>query len=384
MLTDPTNLLVVANSARGIAASAVRGGFNVSVCDGFCDQDTRELAGHCCRISMDRFGLSEDRLAAELLNLNRAGGEVGLIYGAGLENHRDTLSGFSRRYLLLGNSVASVERVSDPRQFFALLDDLEIPAPETRFRLPLDTATRWLQKRPGSGGQGVRFLRSSHAQTDAGTYYQRYLPGAVLSVLFIANGIDHQVIGYNKLKQAAGGNARPFLYAGAVGMVRLTSAVTVPLRSFVGKLVAELELRGINSLDFVLWNDRIFVLELNPRPSATLELYEHLVSGGWIRQHVRACLGELPEPSMVARSHLLHGQLIVYLHAAVSIPRSIDWPAWARDRPPPGSLLAKGDALCSLYAGGRTVEAVELQLQQRRRAILESIGCPEEVNDAGN
>lgn len=198
MLADPVNLLVVANSGRSIAASAVRGGFRVSVFDGFGDQDTQDLACHWRRISMDEFGLNQVELYRELATSDAGHLETGVVYGAGLENHSGTLRWVSERFRLLGNEPSVFDLVSNPRQFFARLARLEIPFPEIRFQPPTGHRAGWLRKRPGSGGQGVRFFNREQQPelgADAGNcYYQRYLRGAVMSVLFIANGASSRLI----------------------------------------------------------------------------------------------------------------------------------------------------------------------------------------------
>ncbi len=382
MPTDPDKLLVVANSGRGLAASAVRGGYSVSVYDGFCDEDTRDVSCYCRKIPMDEFGMNSEKLATELLRLNSVEGRTGLIYGAGLENHQQALADVFGRFLLMGNPAELVEQVLDPKRFFSLLDKSAIAYPETRFHPPGDLSARWLQKRPGCGGQGVRFYDGDDADTNESTYYQRYVPGQVMSVLFIANGTDHRIIGYNSLKQTANSFGLPFLYGGAVNRALLTEKTTMLLRRLVEKLVARLQLRGINSVDFILSKGRILVLELNPRPSATLELYEHLVPNGWVRHHVRACLGKLPEPSMIGRSAMVQGQQIIYLSEPMVLPEGIEWPVWVKDRPTPGSALGGGEALCSLYAQGRSVGEVESCLQHRMRMVLTMIGSSQEACNA--
>jgi predicted ATP-grasp superfamily ATP-dependent carboligase len=141
----------------------------------------------------------------------------------------------------------------------------------------------------------------------------------------------------------------------------------------VERLVSELALRGVNSLDFVLKDGEIFAIDLNPRPTATLDLYEHLLSDGWIKHHIRACQGELPVLPIVA-SAVVHGQQIVYAPRTLQIPLSMNWPSWVKDRPVSGARIMQGQPLCSLYADGASAEKVEILLQCYQDDILQMLG----------
>ena len=60
---------------------------------------------------------------------------------------------------------------------------------------------------------------------------------------------------------------------GVIGPVPVPPAVGAALQRVVREAAAEFELRGLASLDFLLDGERIDVLELNPRPPASIALY---------------------------------------------------------------------------------------------------------------
>ncbi len=372
MSVDSTSLLILANSGRAIAESAVRGGYRVTVIDAFCDEDTQAVAD-CWPTSHEFAQVDVDELIEEMEALFPEH-PCGVVYGAGLEQASSLLQQLSQRCRLFGNAPSVLEHLRNPRRFFSLLNRLRIPYPEVCFTPPYSEPEKsWLIKRTGScGGQGVAYFDAQHSAADHATYYQRHLSGSAMSILFIANGERFRTIGYNRLGAGASIAPAPFLYTGAVGQAQLQDAQRLQVETIVGKLVSELSLKGVNSLDFILNDDGIFVLDLNPRPSATLELYEHLLSDGWIKHHIAACLGELPVLPIVG-STAVHGHQIVYAPQTIQIPAGMAWPQWVKDRPSSGARIAEGQPLCSLFARGGSEEEVEAVLRHYRDEILQTL-----------
>ena len=372
MLTEPSALLIVSNSGRAMAESAARGGYVVTVLDAFCDADTRSVA-RCVPVPMGDRGLDAQRVRGEAGRLAAIDGSLGFVYGAGLEHAPSTLSWMAERFRLLGNAPEVLELLRDPRRFFALLDELEILYPQTIFEPPSPAAgAHWLVKEAGtSGGMGVRRWRDGDARPAAEHCFQRFLEGPVMSVLFIADGADCSIIGVNRLRTATMGGASSFHYGGALNRVTLSTPQRAQLGHHCAALVKALRLRGINNLDFVLDAGRVRLLELNPRPSATLGLYDEGCPGGWIRRHVRACLGDLPGEAPPEAGVTVSGHRIIYAPHALGIPPGIRWPHWCHDRPAEGTRVAPGAPLCTVSASGRTAAQTERRLLDRERGVLD-------------
>lgn len=372
MSADVTSLLILANSGRAIAESARRSGYRVTVLDGFCDQDTLAVA-ECWPVTQGFAHLDVEMFAQEIASLLPEH-SCGLVYGAGLEESTSLLSRLSQCCQLFGNHPSVLELLRRPRRFFALLDRLQIAYPEVSFVPPYaKNDEAWLIKRAGScGGQGVAYFRAEHSAADPYSYYQKYIPGQVMSVLFIADGIRHRTIGYNRLGARASNAPAPFLYSGAIGQASLHRTFRTRVERIVVQLVCELGLRGINSLDFVLNDEGVFVIDINPRPTATLELYEHLMPEGWIKHHVEACQGKLAVVPIIG-STMVCGHQIVYSPRSIEIPGGISWPAWAKDRPAAGSRIVAGQPLCSLCASGASSDEVERLLEQHQEKILQML-----------
>jgi predicted ATP-grasp superfamily ATP-dependent carboligase len=112
------------------------------------------------------------------------------------------------------------------------------------------------------------------------------------------------------------------------------------------------------------------VLEVNPRPTATIELYDADVEGGMVALHLRACRGKLPTPLKLSRAR---AHAIVYAPTALRVPASIAWPAWCTDLPEAGSAIAAGAPVCSVHAEGNTAAEARRMVLARREQMQVSL-----------
>jgi predicted ATP-grasp superfamily ATP-dependent carboligase len=338
----------------------------VAVLDCFADRDTRALASACRSVASSRGPRFDERAlleAAGTLGRRYAGG---LVYGSGFEGRTGLLARLARGRPLLGNPPEVVRAVRDPGVFFPLLRRLDIPSPEVRFTAPVIPAG-WLVKRPGGAG-GAQVRRADESRPPRGAYFQRFESGRTLSALFLADGQRAGVLGVNRQWTAAARPGQPFLYGGAGGGLRLPPRIQRELQAGLDALVAATGLIGLNGVDFILQGDRWLVLELNPRPTATLELYDLDYPLGLFRWHLRACRGELPESPAAPRATRAHA--VVYASAPCRAVSGVSFPRWCRDVPMPGTRFERGDPVCTVHAAARNGLRA-LALLRRRSSQME-------------
>jgi predicted ATP-grasp superfamily ATP-dependent carboligase len=203
MSRQPDNILVVALSGRALAQSASAASIPVSVLDVYGDEDTRMAAVSSARIGDARLQISRNLLLETAERLYPAHRCPGLVYGAGFESDPQTLTDLAAGRELLGNAPDLLSDLGTPRYLFPLLDRLGIPHPAVTYRRPADS-NGWLAKQAGcSGGGHVMPARRTAGQP--GVYYQRKLPGRVMSVLFLCNGRQMAVVPAGRA--APGGHA---------------------------------------------------------------------------------------------------------------------------------------------------------------------------------
>lgn len=360
-------LLIISLSARMFAQSARSGGWKPTVIDQFADSDTVKLSNRAYQIDFSRLADGQGEFQLVLQQLDVATNKIGLIYGSGVDYRIEFVEQLFKEFVVYGNTVEVLQLCYNPRAFFSLLDRLKIPFPDTCFKSPKQP-NGWLIK--GSNSDGGRTVQHLNGNPSCGFsfYYQKYLSGQVLSSLFLADGKRASIIGFNTQWVSHHDIARPFLFCGLINRVDLSSSQRDRIKDYVNRLVAAIGLKGLNSLDFILDREVCKIIELNPRPSASLALYDEDYSNGLISEHISACQGEMDG------GHAVIGQVratkVIYAPTDMAIPTAVQWPEWSVDRPFPRTALLSGQPLCSITASGSRREQVELKIQQREKNIL--------------
>lgn len=362
---DSPPWLVAAVSGRMLAAAAARAGHRVVVLDCFADRDTLEAA-HAVRAvaSAGTPRLNRRALLTAARELEPAGGWAGVVCGSGFENRPGLLARLTAGRRLVGNPPEVVALVKDPARFFGLLARIGARHPEISL-LPPRQPAGWLVKQ--GGGAGGTHVRAAMGQGPRrGHYFQRLEPGRTLSVLFLADGARGFRLGINE-QWTANHPALPFLYSGAVGGVLLPGPVLAGLDRLLDRLVAATGIVGLNGLDFLLEGAEPSILELNPRPTATLELHDPDWDIGLFDRHLRACRGELPA-ARPARA-TARAAAIVLAPADGVIDAAFEFPRWCRDLPAIGTRFAPWDPVCTVHAEGPSPEEARRRVLERQRAM---------------
>lgn len=366
MCADQAPILTVATAARALAQSARKGGVSIVALDRFADRDTREAALACRAIAATERGFD----AAELLRAAdalcppaRCGG---LVYGSGLEHRPELLQALAAGRRLCGNSPQAVARLKDPQAFCDLLRSLHIPYPETSLARPADE-TGWLVKQVGRSGGGHVQPAAQARPAGRPLYYQRHWPGRSVSLLFLADGARCRVIGISETWTTAGDPREPYRYAGGVSDAEVGAELRERLSATAQALTAALGLRGFNGLDVLVRDDEFVVLEINPRPGATFELYEPKYAESFFVLHMRACCGELPPMTPV--SPLAYAHAVVYAPRALVIAESTAWPDGCSDLSMPGTVIPANAPLCMVHASGRTAAEAHRRVFERHARV---------------
>jgi len=362
-------VLIVAASGRALAASARRGGFVPLIADFFGDQDTIAVAAAHVRLcdGLER-GMRSDNILLALESLAARQEPAGIVYGTGFEDRPELISSIRRRWKLLGNPPEVVARAKDPLGLSKLCCGNGIAHPDISLSPP-SGPHNWLRKRKGgAGGQHIRAAVNDGDARDGTFYYQRRVDGTPTSALFLAEENRALVLGFSA-QWSSPASEQPFRYGGAVQPASLARAAIEAMTETVQKLAAGLSLVGLNSADFLVDERGIQFLEINPRPGATLDIFEP-VDDSLFAMHIAACGNILPAKAPCFER--ARASAIVYAERDIAAFPMLDWPHWAADRPAIGSRIARGDPLCTVFACA-TGAAEARALAERRIAMILSL-----------
>ncbi len=309
-------LIIVGSSVRAWLQSGRRAGFDVAAFDFFADWDTLDMLAPCRESfagEAGAFGSSLRRIASfgDLLDpkheqiINRC--REALICG-GFESHVDLVDSLSARIAVLGTDKGQLRRIRDRPGVFKFLRQNGFAIPETKLKLGAsDDRSVWLRKECGSsGGQGVRAACAMDVGVvKADDYFQARVPGTSVSAVFLSYraqwgdvktllfGVTHQIVGDPQL------GASEFQYCGSIGPMEVSHEISDQIKAIGGCLACEFEILGLWGVDFMVSENVVMPVDVNPRLTASMELFEWTffkVKPG-IRSivdlHVKACRGQL-------------------------------------------------------------------------------------------
>ncbi|MGH6857890.1 MAG: ATP-grasp domain-containing protein, partial [Methylocella sp.] len=337
-------ILIAASSGRALAAAARRAGFRPLAADFFDDSDTR---GFCAANRLIAGGLDSgfqgESLIAALESLTEGEAPCGLVYGAGFEDRAGLLEVIARRWTLFGNPPAVVRRVKDPVRLAELCAAANIPHPKISARMPRDRQ-HWLVKSAGGSGGGHVAPAGAFRAGGEKIYFQRIAAGEPVSILFLADGAKARMVGSSR-QWTAPAPGEPFRFGGSLRPADLTPGLETELRRAAEAITAACGLRGLNSIDFLVEGGEYTLIEVNPRPGATLDIFEDR-GGTLFRAHMDACLGRLPRRPLAFAGAAAAG--IAYARREISSMPEFDWPSWTSDRQKARSGLRPHDPLCTI------------------------------------
>lgn len=351
-------LLIVAKSARTLAHAAQKEGLKPLVIDLWGDQDTRYYAKETQQIP----SLAEVHLLPAIEYFLRRYPVTCVVYGSGFEEHMGSLEKMGCRLTLLGNQPETFAKLQSKPLFFALLDKSQIPYPDVSFQKPGQEAGWLLKPMQGQGGVGIRRARGGEP-TESSVYWQKYQEGVPHSVLFLADGKRSQLVGFNRQWTIALNSRDEFIFSGIINSTELSLEQKNKISVWLDKLVPALSLKGLNSLDFIQHGQASYVLEINPRPPASMQLYD----ADLLVRHIKACQGELLDYEMLQDGFTAYQ--IVYAQQDTQIPDGFEWPESVVDIPIAGSIISMGQPICSMITHAKEPLEVLEQLLIKQELI---------------
>jgi predicted ATP-grasp superfamily ATP-dependent carboligase len=368
-------LAIVGVTARALSQAARRSSSyaeaRIVALDWFADRDLIEVADSAEALPTRRSGGFAERPLLKALWRLAPEGSL-LVVGSGFEARLPLLARLAARYRLAGNAPAVLARVKDPRQFFAGVARLGIPHPEIARDVPLGARGEWLIKRVGGAGGGhVRAARRS-GPVAIGCYAQRRVAGRPVSIGFLADGEGAEPVGFTE-QWSSPAPGRPFRYGGAAFPAELPNALAERMAEWADRLAREFRLVGLGSADFLVEGDRAWLLEVNPRPGATLDLLDR-ARPGLFEAHVEACFGRAQVPPAVAGP--ARAALIIYADRGPLAIRREDWPAHVADRPHRGSTVPAGGPICTIFGEGADTASARASAERRAAEMMAALAEP--------
>ncbi|RUP10601.1 ATP-grasp domain-containing protein [Hyphomicrobium sp.] len=368
-------VLIAAFSGRSLAQSARRAGYRPLVVDAFGDLDTQDAAEDFRVLDgAMQTGFRTKPLIAALEDLARSSATkpLGLVLGSGFEDKPRLVAALGSRFKLLGSDAATYKACKDPRSFFPLLDKLGVPHPETQTDPPTDSLG-WISKRTGgSGGRHIRVCQGPQ-RAKPRRYFQKLLDGERISASLVVSPTGTNI--FQSRQWTSPTPTMPFRYGGAVSLPSEDTPAQFGVLKASTELAESLGLKGLVSVDCLVVDEKVYVLEVNPRPGATLDIFDDK-SGSLFKDHVFVCKGgkieDFEDEDISSADWSQSAAAILHADRGSITLGEIPWPDWSADRGPPGTFIPAGAPLATVFAEAPTADAAEA-LARKRLAELEDL-----------
>jgi len=336
-------VVLVGASVRAASEAAKRAGFYVVSIDFFGDSDTRAAADQWIDLTKLCQKISAGASTATLI----PSGDVIFVGDVSIPN--DTAQAILRsgRPRPVGPCNRDMATFRDPEFLDQLCaeshcgdrDAIRVPAWQTiaaiaegsssqATSLVGDPRRRIVKPRSTSGGVGIEWFDASCvSRYPSVAVVQRWVPGRAYGAVYLCGRQRaHRLLVSRSLTKRVGSSAPdhstgrtfPFHYAGSVGPIELPARAASALDRLASTAARLSGLAGLINLDFILdpCGD-IWLLEINPRWSASCELIDHLHRRdrtGWsvFGQHYRALGGSEPEFAPPIKDRVPLSKRIVY------------------------------------------------------------------------
>ncbi|MFA6807685.1 MAG: ATP-grasp domain-containing protein [Eubacteriales bacterium] len=403
--------LLVGASVRALMESAVESGYGVAGIDFFGDVDALWQGNTICLKD-----LGKKLTVKDLLEVARIMPCDGLVYASGPENTPEELCYWENKGLLRGNGTSVLKNVRNPWKLRQCLEEINVKMP--RFCSVEEWGKRaisgkWLLKSlKRGGGHGIIELPEKKNDVeelflglnDFNQYIiQEYIEGILGSVTFLANGQESVVLGTSRQLVGKGGGVRSFLYQGNIVPLDIKGILGLnyfekKITEMVKHLTSTFGLKGINTVDFILNSEGIWVLEVNPRWSASVELIEKYLGKRFFKYHLKGCMEEkLPDVfpvkfSLDTESEDCYpklennsvwkflGKTIVYSENTFLVKGKKEeefhylYGQGVRDIPQVGTIIEKGQPICTVIAKGSGDQDCLLRLQEKAQLVNQFFG----------
>jgi len=359
-------VLIAAVSARALAQAARRAGYRVLAADFFEDLDLIAACARTTRLpGALHGGVDTGGILDRLRQLTNGEPMHGLVLGSGFERQPDLVNQLATHFPLDGNTGNTIQHVKHPESLAAECAALKIPHPAMRRTAPPDPEN-WVIKVAGAAG-------GAHVQTTAqagreGSYYQQRLTGTPISALFIGDGRRAHIVGFSRQWQSPAPGA-PYRYGGAVRLTRFARQAAAQIGTWLDALTERTGLVGLCSADFMRTCEGCILLEINPRPGATLDIFDD-PAAPLFEAHLRACRGE---PFVLPRQSGSVASMVAYSDRELASLPAFQWPTWTADHQTAGSRLAAGDPICSIFGSGESAAAARRHMNRNARTMREQL-----------
>lgn len=209
-----------------------------------------------------------------------------------------------------GTSVDNIDRAENREKFDQLLEELQIPRPRGASVTGVNEALQAAKElgyplivRPSYvlGGRAMEIVyhddellsyltEAVHASPEHPVLIDRYMVGREVEVDAIADGQDVLIPGIMEHIERAGVHSGDSI--AVYPPQNLSQEVIATIAAYTRSLALGLAIRGVINIQYVVVNDEVYVLEVNPRSSRTIPFLSKVTGVPMVKLATRIALGD--------------------------------------------------------------------------------------------
>jgi len=374
MVLSSSEILILGACVRPCVAIAAAAGYQVTGIDLFNDADTQAASNASIKADhypKDLFGHAESSKANYWL------------YTGCLENYPEQIAQLANKKTLLGNNQNVIRKCRSPEFISELAIDAEWHYPDAAIADASRTNNEfqsWISKpRLSAAGQSVQVWHSIPPATSE-RIAQLYIPGPTFGAACISNGSETQVLGITRhLRMTRRLGVTRFQYCGSVGPLPLSDTLNAAISTMASEIASECGIVGLFGLDLKIQNNQIWLLEINPRFTASMDLLRDGTGENLIQQHIDACRNKPLIPIQHSKKlSAIQTRAILFAKSPTRFNPTCNQWDFIADIPAHNTTLDIGSPICSIYGRGKTAsESVRHAMYNLNR--LESTLTVEDV-----
>ena len=181
------------------------------------------------------------------------------------------------------------------------------------------------------------------------------------------------LLGFNQIFTVKNNIKYPFLYAGAMN-IEFKNSLRNKIIDWVQEFTSFYQLRGFISIDFKIFENRVYLIDINPRLSGTYRIYKNKYKN-LMANHI------MPTETISLYNEAYHSYIILYAKSSIKIMKSINEIKNISDVPKIGQTIEKDEPILTMNASAQTEKELREHIKTTIKCAMEIIDCYNVVLD---
>jgi len=384
---------VVGLNPRAVAQAAKSLGFTVYLADYYADVDTENSVDMIFSLQKDpkQPDKAEEYTPSRLVDfaIEKLEGKVDfLLPTSGVGCTPELVRKLEKHFDVIGNGWKAVRKVKNWNGLKKTLDSLGIQYPDTivarsskfkGIRKAVEKLDYPVVVKPVLKGIHLELIRGDddlklyldHLNLDdRELLIQRYIKGTDISSSVLggsgsatAISVNRQLTGFQEF-----GVRTELTYCGH--LVPLDYVGNKEIEALSEEIISRYGLLGSNGVDYVISNDEIYFMEINPRFQDTIECVGKYRGLNLVEEHISAIDGDLKRPEF--KSDKCFGKAIIFADEKIRVS-GLSTAKNIADIPPDNTIIQPHEPVCSVFAEGENNRDVLEGLIRQSYAIQRSL-----------